>query len=164
MRKLLWWLCMKIGNTIKELRCSKGLLQEELANIMSINRVQLSQYENDYNTIPIKHLLFLSDYFHISIDYLIGINNCCYELDLKKVNYVLAGQRLKEFRKIYKITQSKLAIFLNTTQAVIANYERGRNLIATPFLYEICKKYNVSADYLLGRIDYIPEWCNEKKN
>lgn len=25
--------------------------------------------------------------------------------------------------------------------------------IATPFLYTICKEYNVSADYLLGKIN-----------
>ena len=65
----------------------------------------------------------------------------------------LMGKRLKEFRKNNKITQEKLALILNTTQSVIAGYESGRYLIATPFLYMICKKYNISADYLLGRID-----------
>ena len=49
--------------------------------------------------------------------------------------------------------QIELANYLNTTQSVIADYERGRYLISTPFLYTICKKYNISADYLLGRID-----------
>lgn len=68
---------------------------------------------------------------------------------------------LKKFRKSINLTQDKLAKALNTTQAVIANYERGRNLIGTPFLYDICKKYNISADYILGRIDYIPDWCNK---
>ena len=52
-----------------------------------------------------------------------------------------------------KLTQSKLAEILNTNQSVIANYERGRTPVATPFLYTICKKYNISADYLLGKTD-----------
>ena len=64
-----------------------------------------------------------------------------------------SGNRLKEFRKENKLTQTKLASILNTTQSVIADYERGRYFISTPFLYTICKKYNISADYLLGRID-----------
>ncbi len=42
---------------------------------------------------------------------------------------------------------------LNIENGTIANYELGINLIATPFLYSICKKYNISADYLLGKID-----------
>ena len=69
------------------------------------------------------------------------------------VIYMNYGTRLKEFRKENKITQDKLASILNTNQSVIANYERGRTIIATPFLYTICKKYNISADYLLGKIN-----------
>ncbi len=42
---------------------------------------------------------------------------------------------------------------LNTVHPVITNYENGKHLIATPFLYTICSKYNISADYLLGKID-----------
>lgn len=42
---------------------------------------------------------------------------------------------------------------LNMARSALANYERGRNIIATPFLYTICTKYKVSADYLLGKID-----------
>jgi len=34
---------------------------------------------------------------------------------------------------------------LNTNQSVIANYERGRTIIVTPFLCAICRKFNVSA-------------------
>ena len=62
-------------------------------------------------------------------------------------------KRLKELRKEFKLTQDKLAKLLETTQSVVCGFEKGRNLIATPFLYTICHKYHVSADYLLGRID-----------
>ena len=52
-----------------------------------------------------------------------------------------------------KLTQSKLADNLGCSYGTIAGYERGRYLIATPFLYQICKTYRISADYLLGKID-----------
>ena len=52
-----------------------------------------------------------------------------------------------------KITQDKLAQKLNVSRTTITEYERGTNIIATPFLYTICKDYNLSADYLLGKID-----------
>ncbi len=70
------------------------------------------------------------------------------EIDRKKI-----GSRLKEFRKEHNLTQAKLAQVLNTVHQVINNYENGNRLIATPFLYTICSKYNISADYLLGRTD-----------
>ena len=69
-------------------------------------------------------------------------------IDIHKI-----GQNLKEFCKENKLTQEKLTEFLNIGKGTIADYERGRYLIATPFLYQICKKYNISADYLLGKID-----------
>ena len=71
----------------------------------------------------------------------------------KEINEELSQERLKAFRKNRKITQQKLAKILQTTHSVIGGYERGRNIIATPFLYTICQKYNLSADYLLGKID-----------
>ncbi|MCI9281068.1 MAG: helix-turn-helix transcriptional regulator [Bacilli bacterium] len=49
--------------------------------------------------------------------------------------------------------QEKLANEINTNKSVICSYEKGKRIIPTPFLYEICKKYNISADYLLGKID-----------
>lgn len=38
--------------------------------------------------------------------------------------------------------------------SVISGYETTRYVIATQLLYEICRKYKISADYLLGIIDY----------
>ncbi len=43
---------MNFGIKLKELREEQNLTQENLANIININRVQYNQYENDYNTIP----------------------------------------------------------------------------------------------------------------
>ena len=71
----------------------------------------------------------------------------------KDLNIDLFKLRLKEFRKENKLTQVNLANELNTVQQVISNYEKGKHIIATPFLYEICKKYKISADYLIGKID-----------
>ena len=60
---------------------------------------------------------------------------------------------MKSFRKEYKLTQLELANFIKTDKSTISKYETGKNIIATPFLYQICKTYNISADYLLGKID-----------
>lgn len=137
-----------------ELREANDLKQYDIANILNIYKGLYNQYETEYEIIPIKHLNTLCNYFNVSFDYIFNFTNqknynyVKKEVDLKKM-----GIRLKEFRKEYKLTQEKLANILNLARSALANYERGRNVIATPFLYTICSKYHISADYLLGKTD-----------
>lgn len=35
----------------------------------------LTCYERGYQTIPVEHLLVLADYYHVSVDYLLGRTN-----------------------------------------------------------------------------------------
>ncbi len=141
-------------NKLRTLRNDLGLNQKELAQKVGLDNTLYNKYENDYNTIPLKHLMTLSNYFNVSLDYMFCFTDVVqYERIKKDVNQNSVGIRLKEFRKENKITQEKLANYLKTSRSVIADYERGRFLISTSFLYDICKRYKISADYLLGRID-----------
>lgn len=151
---------MLYGDKIRELREENGLTQEQVASILNIKRGLYSQYEIEYTIIPLKHLISISNYFNVSLDYIFSFTNqVIYDNYFSNTNNVLAGEKLKNFRKENKLTQDVLASDLNTNRSVIANYERGRTLIATPFLYTICKKYNISADYLLGRTNE-PKYLN----
>ena len=137
-----------------ELREGKNLKQYEIANILGIYKGLYNQYETEYEIMPMKHLNKLCNYFHVSFDYILQFTDKVnYPNNLCEINVSESGKRLKEFRKEQKLTQEKLAKELNIARAALANYERGRNVIATPFLYTICKKYHISADYLLGKID-----------
>ena len=139
---------------LKELREKEKITQSKLSSLLKIHEYVYGQYEREYVIIPLKHLNTLCNYFNCSLDYIFGFTNeYNYQLINKEINLEFAGKRLKEFRKEQKLTQVKLATLLNTVQPVIANYEKGKHLIATPFLYQICQKYHISADYLLGKID-----------
>ena len=48
-----------------------------------------------------------------------------------------------------KLTQEEFAKSINTKQSVISEYENGLSPIQTAFLYNICIKYEVSADWLI---------------
>lgn len=137
---------------LKILRENNNLIQEDLAKILGIERGLYSQYETEYTIMPIKHLNTICNYFHVSIDYVFHLTDTVnYKESLEEIDKYKAGRRLKEFRKEHKMTQVKLASILNVGQSTIAEYERGTNLIATPFLYQLCKTYKVSADYLVGK-------------
>ena len=142
---------MNYNNKILELRNINNLTQDDVAKILNISRSTYKDYELQISIIPIKHLVTLSDYFNVSIDYLLGLTDVKQYANVTKADKVIAGIRLKEFRNENKLTQVNLASILNTTFSSIAFNEKGRNYIATPFLYTICSKYHISADYLLGK-------------
>ena len=144
---------------LKLLRESKNLTQNDVAQIISLSKSLYCNYETEYAIMPLKHLNTLCNFFNVSLDYIFNFNDgLFYKNYHQDINLKKSKLRLKEFRSESKLTQTKLAEVLHTTQSVIAGFEKGRNLIATPFLYEICKKYNVSADYLLGKIDDVNIW------
>ena len=145
---------MNYGIKLKSIRTSELLSQEKIADMLNIKRSTYKEYEVQNSIIPSKYLWKLCDIFNVSIDYIFDFTNLKqYPNTKKKIDQNVVGERLKGFRKEQKLTQEKLASELNTTQSVIADYERGRYLIATPFLYQICHKYHISADYLLGKIN-----------
>ena len=145
---------MNYGTIIKKLREEQNKTQQEIASILGIARQTYNHYEIQDSIIPLKHLNNLANYYNVSIDYIFELTKQRKYSNFKKeININLSKERLKAFRKEQKITQVKLANILNTFHTVIVDYEHGKNLIATPFLYTICKKYKISADYLLGKIN-----------
>ena len=142
------------SSRLKQIRVDNNLYQKKLAEYLGISEISYTHYESEYYIMPIKYLNLICNYFEISIDFLFNFTEKNYynnsNLNIDKIK---SGKRLKEFRKEIKITQKKLADILNVNQSTIAEYERGTNVIATPFLYTISKKYHISADYLLGKID-----------
>ncbi len=63
------------------------------------------------------------------------------------------GKRLKRIRKENNYTQDMLADKLNLEPAAISKYETNRVPIPQEYIIKICDLFNISTDYLLGRID-----------
>ena len=142
------------GKILKELREAKNISQEVLAQEIGIKRSSYNQFEQQYDIIPIKRLNQIANYLNVSIDYLLGLNNTQkYYNSLSEIDINISSERLKTFRKEHKLTQNALAKSLNISRSIIVFHENKRTIIGTPFLYNLCKKYNISADYLLGKTD-----------
>lgn len=144
---------MKYGQKLRDLRLEKKLTQEDVAKYLNIKRSSYKQFELQYDIIPINRLFELSNFFNVSIDYILGLNNNRQYEKNNDINIKVSANRLKDFRKENKLSQQKLADILNIDRTTLSHFERGRNIISTPFLYQICSKYNISADYLLGKIE-----------
>ena len=61
---------MTFGERLLELRKNKNISQEEFAEILDVSRQSISKWENDKAYPEMTRLLFMSDYFGVSLDYL----------------------------------------------------------------------------------------------
>lgn len=67
-------------------------------------------------------------------------------------NGVLA-ERLKQCRTERGLTQNEVAIFCDITEKAYQNYERNRREPKLSILIRIADFYDVSLDYLVGRMN-----------
>lgn len=141
------------SNRLKKIRKEKNLTQQQIANAIKIDRGQFSHYEIEYDIFPLKHLNNVCNFLNVSFDYIFELTNENNFYYSENIDSKLVGKRLKDVRKSLGLTQNDIAKLLNLDQPVISIYENGKCLIGTAFLYTICSKYKISADYLLGRTD-----------
>ena len=59
---------MNLGNKIKELRKSRGITQEQLANSVNVSFQAVSKWENDIALPDITIIPVLARYFGVSMD------------------------------------------------------------------------------------------------
>lgn len=59
-------------------------------------------------------------------------------------------ERLKHVREDMDMSQADVAAALGTTRQQISKYETGLQDMTAAKLYEFCRLYGISADYLLG--------------
>ena len=59
---------------LKELRLSRSLYQKDIASFLGIDRTTYVKYENGTSEPPIDTLLRLCEYYHVSMDDLLGTN------------------------------------------------------------------------------------------
>lgn len=62
---------MDIGDRIQNLRKSKGMSQEELADCVGVSRQAVSKWESGQSAPDIEKIILLSDYFKTTTDYLL---------------------------------------------------------------------------------------------
>ena len=60
---------------IRDLREDADLNQTELAKILGMSQTGYSKYETGENDIPTTVLITLAQFYHTSVDYLLGLTN-----------------------------------------------------------------------------------------
>lgn len=60
---------------IRDLREDRDLTQKEMAQILNCSQQAYSNYELGQRDIPTDILIKLSNFYHVSVDYILGITN-----------------------------------------------------------------------------------------
>jgi len=85
-------------NVIKELRLEHNLLQKQLATAIGTNETTIIRWENGQSEPSAFYLAKLAKFFHVSVDFLLGLEN-----DLGKSSYINIQETLSpEEQKIIK--------------------------------------------------------------
>ena len=66
----------------------------------------------------------------------------------------ISAIRIKELRLEQGLTQKQVADYLRIDRSNYSKYERGLLLMTPDMIRQICKLYNVSADFVVGITDY----------
>ena len=60
---------------LRGLREDRDISQAEMAELLNIHQTTYSNYELEKGNIPLQTLITLADFFHTSIDYLVGLTD-----------------------------------------------------------------------------------------
>lgn len=64
---------------------------------------------------------------------------------------IIMYKRIRDLREDKGMTQTEIAAYLNCSQRIYSNYERGEVDIPTEILIKLADLHNTSTDYLLNR-------------
>ena len=60
---------------MRDLREDHDKTQHEIAEILGTSQTMYARYERGASELPIRHLVVLCQYYHVSADYFLGLSN-----------------------------------------------------------------------------------------
>lgn len=140
-----------IGNNLKYAREELEMTQKELGYVFGVSQSTVAGWENAIDVIPFNKLIRFCNLYNYSLDFICGFTRKNIEYGSFKTDKVKIGKKLKELRNKLKLSQQQVADDCGFFKSTYGNYEVGRYLINTMNIYSICKTYNISMDWIVGR-------------
>lgn len=66
---------MKYIRILRNLREDADKTQAEITEVLGTSQTMYARYERGANELPIRHLIALCKYYHVSADYIFGLEN-----------------------------------------------------------------------------------------
>ena len=128
-------------NRIKDLRQSKGLTQDELAQKVGISEQSVSFYENNSRKPKIETWNRLANFFNVSVPFLQGLPE------------PVGKNRLKELRNQRKLTLDDIEEKTGIKRGTYSNYENGKTEPKMETWQKLADYFGTSVSYIRGDLD-----------
>lgn len=105
-----------LGELIAELRQDRGLTQKELGDILCVSSGTISNYENGVHLPDVDKVIALANYFHFTIDYLLGRTSSNLPVELLQqaiTNEKTLGDVMASFAKLPANRQAALSLIIS---------------------------------------------------
>ena len=66
---------MNYKKFMRDLREDADLTQQQVANVLGTSQTMYARYERGANELPIRHLITLCNYYHVTADYFLGLDD-----------------------------------------------------------------------------------------
>ena len=115
-----------MSNRLKVLRKEKGLTQVDLAKVLNTNQSQYGKYENGKTNLSLENAKILSEYFGVSIPYLLGYEenstvnkpNATISIELVKELYSISEKRAKLLQEYIELDKKERDIIKQIKEIV----------------------------------------------
>ena len=60
---------------IRDLREDHDKTQQNIADLLGTSQTMYARYERGANELPVRHLIRLAQYYHVSMEYIVGLTD-----------------------------------------------------------------------------------------
>ena len=119
---------MNLGDKIKELRKSKGITQEQLADMLLVSSQAVSKWETGVANPDLAHIPDIAKLFDVSTDELLGVEN---DKKIDKINNEMNDVRLARLEKMMSILMAR-----DDNEALGIMLEDAKRIYSIDFIQE----------------------------
>ncbi|MDE6505551.1 MAG: helix-turn-helix domain-containing protein [Clostridia bacterium] len=134
---------------LSELMFYKDLTATKLAEILKCESSTISHYLSGLHLPTVEMAITLADYFNVTTDFLLGIENENKATDFKCCPPF--GERFKFICNYYNISRYKITQKTGVAESVMRYWVQGKTQPSIINVIKIAKFLNCSVDFLLGR-------------
>lgn len=138
-------------NNLRWCREELEMTQAELGYIFGVSDSAVRSWETAHDSIPLPKLIKFCNMYDFSLDFVCGLVRENIKYGKFETDKIKIGKKLKELRTKLNLSQQALSDECKISQTTYSGYETGHYLINTSNLYYICKTYNISMDWIVGR-------------
>ena len=134
----------KMSNRLKVLRKEKGLTQADLAKVLNTNQSQYGKYENGKTNLSLENAQILSEYFGVTLSYLLGLDDD---------SGIDGSKNMTPFQSLIRdrgLSLKEISEATGIGYSTVGNYNQGSRIPNARNAQLLSEYFGVSIPYLLG--------------